>query len=295
MSDRYYSFRPRYWTGTTGKLIRAAGRDAQVLGAYLFTCASASSIGLYYLPLPTLCHELGMSSEDARAAIVALQDIGFAFYDFECEEVWIPEMAAQQYGPKLVPPNHQHAGVVKLIASLRKSPFFDAFYERYEEAFHLPDPDDPTTTRPKRPKLKAIPAQQELIPLDNDSDDDEGDDLEDGDDDGVEVSTENGTVVITSDMLGDGYNKNCARLYGLPCVTLPLTEERRRKARARLKEHPDPQWWASVFVRVGTSDFLCGRGKGNWRLTFEWLTKNASNAVRVIEGEFDNGARHAQA
>jgi hypothetical protein len=49
----------RFWTGDTGKLLRRLGRDYQVVGFYLFTCHNANMIGLYYLPLPTLCHEVG--------------------------------------------------------------------------------------------------------------------------------------------------------------------------------------------------------------------------------------------
>ena len=278
MSDRYYSFRPRYWTGTTGKLIRAAGRDAQVLGAYLFTCASASSIGLYYLPLPTLCHELGMSDEDARAAIVALQDIGFAFYDFECEEVWIPEMAAQQYGPKLSPPNHQHAGVVKLLAGLRKSPFFVSFYERYEDAFNLPDPGGPCGG-PTHTRLKAVPPQGELLPIDEDKGDAETD-----------VDTEADENALNSRTFAEGYNTYCAEPYGLPQVTLPISQERAKRARSRIREHNDPAWWLEVFRTIGRTPFLRGENDRGWRCNFDFLVKPGS-AERILEGGYANEPR----
>lgn len=60
---------------------------------------------------------------------------------------------------------------------------------------------------------------------------------------------------------------------------------------ARWREHPDLDWWQSFFVRVGKSDFLCGRrGDGRWMASFDWIIKHG-NLVKIGEGVYDNNRR----
>ena len=50
---------PRFWIGTTGRELRRLGPEVQVVALYLLTAPHSNMIGLYYLPIPTLCHETG--------------------------------------------------------------------------------------------------------------------------------------------------------------------------------------------------------------------------------------------
>ena len=60
MAGREYSIvKHTFWTGETGRKLREQGTDSLVVALYLTTCQSASMIGLYYLPIPLLCHETG--------------------------------------------------------------------------------------------------------------------------------------------------------------------------------------------------------------------------------------------
>src|SRR5690242_1093322 len=88
-----------FWIGETGKQLRGAGCDAQLVALYLLTCPSSNMLGLYYLPMPTLCHEIGSPSKALRRVC----ETGFAFYDDLSEHVWIPEMARRQIGATLDP------------------------------------------------------------------------------------------------------------------------------------------------------------------------------------------------
>lgn len=133
----YARIAPQLWTGHTGRKIRAAGPEAQVLAFYLLTCPSASWIGLYYLALPTLQHETGLSADATRRAFAALREIGFAFYDDDSEQVWVPEMARFQIGDELKPNDKKILGIKKDLESLTGSPFVGAFIERYGEVFHI--------------------------------------------------------------------------------------------------------------------------------------------------------------
>jgi hypothetical protein len=58
-----------FWTGETGRKLRAAGGDAQRVAMYLITCGSSNMIGLYYLPLPVMCHEIGITLQGASKAL----------------------------------------------------------------------------------------------------------------------------------------------------------------------------------------------------------------------------------
>src|SRR6266496_3257993 len=99
----YSCVTPQFWTGATGRALRQAGRDAQVIALYLVTCPSASMTGVFYLPLPTLCHEVGIAPAKARKALAALERENFAQYDAESEVAWVPEMARFQVGERLEP------------------------------------------------------------------------------------------------------------------------------------------------------------------------------------------------
>lgn len=133
----YSKVKPTFWTGPTGKAIRQQGGDAQRVAFYLMTCPNANMLGLYYLAMPTLCHEVGISMEGASEALRRLSEVSFAYYDDESEHAWVPEMASYQIGEGLDPKDNRHKGVLKELESLRKSPFFNAFLERYREPFNL--------------------------------------------------------------------------------------------------------------------------------------------------------------
>ena len=68
MAQKYAVLVPTFWTGETGKRLRGYGRDAQVVALYLVTGPPAEMIGLYYMPLPTLMHEVGITQQGALKA-----------------------------------------------------------------------------------------------------------------------------------------------------------------------------------------------------------------------------------
>lgn len=131
---------PKFWTGATGKELRRLGRDHQVIGFYLFTCPSSNMIGLYYLPLPTLCHEVGhITQEGALKVLQSLSEGGFCRYDEASEHVFVVEMAAHQLGERLTRKDNRHKAVVKQLEQYRKIPFFNNFLARYTVPFDLAD------------------------------------------------------------------------------------------------------------------------------------------------------------
>lgn len=139
----YGKVAPTFWTGETGKKIRKAGLNAQVVALYLQTAPGSNMLGLYYLPIPVLAHETGMTLEGASKALQCLSEVGFAEYDHESEYVFVARMAHYQIGSSLTMgkdgPDKRVVGIKKQLEPLRKNPFFNRFLELYREAYHLQD------------------------------------------------------------------------------------------------------------------------------------------------------------
>lgn len=74
---------------------------------------------------------------------------------------------------------------------------------------------------------------------------------------------------------------------GAPAVR-EVTGERQRKLRLRIREHPAFDWWDEVFRRMARSSFLFGNGNTGWRASLDWLIANETNAVKILEGKYDN-------
>lgn len=142
----YGKVAPAFWTGSTGKHLRALGRDAQLTALYLLTCPSASMLGLYYLPLPTLCHELGSPLQGALKALRCLSEADFAHYDEATEHVWVPKMARYQIAERLDPKDKRVVGIVAELLTVGNRPYVADFVARYGEAFSL-------DTAPRWPEL----------------------------------------------------------------------------------------------------------------------------------------------
>ena len=135
----YSKVSPQFWIGTTGRKIREAGRDAQVVAMYLITGPSANMIGLYYLSLPTLCHEIGSPLEGARKALRRVVEAEFALYDEPSETVFVPEMAKFQIGRTLTRTDNRWKAVVKELSSAKPVQFAKHFHDKYRICYNLPE------------------------------------------------------------------------------------------------------------------------------------------------------------
>ena len=128
---------PQFWIGTTGKRIRTAGVDAQILAMYVMTSPHANMLGLYYLPLAYIVHETGLTMEGASKALASLSGIGFCHYDEATEMVWVVEMARFQVGEQLKPEDKRSKGVQNGYDSLTANPYLSQFFERYSVPFGM--------------------------------------------------------------------------------------------------------------------------------------------------------------
>jgi len=133
-------FLSRFWVTGPGKKYR--GDHLLVAAAsYLFTCPFANHIGIFYLPLITIADGLGCSFEEAKRAIFILEHDGFCTYCAKSEYVYVHEMAQIQIlrnRDRLKATDKRVKNVHKELVKYCNSIHLSAFYDRYQEAFHLP-------------------------------------------------------------------------------------------------------------------------------------------------------------
>lgn len=125
-----------FWTSPLGKKIKSCELEAKALTFYLMTCPHANMIGIYYLPLPLVAHEIGVPLEGVQRGLEALVKVGFCSYDSEAEYVWIHEMATSQLGI-LKKNDNRVKHVYCLFRKLPKLSFLTDFYDKYRYLLHL--------------------------------------------------------------------------------------------------------------------------------------------------------------
>ena len=79
------------------------------------------------------------------------------------------------------------------------------------------------------------------------------------------------------------WNTKCPNLKKV----LENPKDRQAKEKTRLKER-DLSVWKGVFVAINQSDFCCGINDSNWQATYDWIMSNEKNAIKVLEGNYDN-------
>ena len=75
------------------------------------------------------------------------------------------------------------------------------------------------------------------------------------------------------------------------CPSLPepkaLSKQRKLKIKQRLRDR-DLAAWQDVFRRMESSAFLKGGNDRGWKASFDWIIANEDNALKVLEGKYDN-------
>ena len=69
-----------------------------------------------------------------------------------------------------------------------------------------------------------------------------------------------------------------------------LNDERKAKCRLRLAERPLHEW-EEVFSKCAKTPFLNGAGNTGWRASFDWIIVNSTNALKVLEGKYDDASQ----
>lgn len=84
-------------------------------------------------------------------------------------------------------------------------------------------------------------------------------------------------------------------MYNSICVSMPqvkkLSIKRKKGIKTFLKEFENNENVKEIFIKAESSDFLSGRN-GTWQAcNFDWII-NSNNALKVLEGTYDNKTTH---
>lgn len=86
----------------------------------------------------------------------------------------------------------------------------------------------------------------------------------------------------------DCFNEVAEKTVGISRV-LKLTNKRKEKLKKRLDELGEDEF-IKAFDCIKESDFLQGKNSNGWRVSFDWLIENDTNAVKVLEGKYADKA-----
>lgn len=154
---------PQFWISASGKQRRQMGLSTQLVAIYLLTNPHSNMLGIYYLPLAFIAHEIGLTSEEVDEALNNLIQLNFCTYDSNTEYVWVHDMAFEQLSPSLKLSDHRVKNIKDLVNSLPELPFLNLFIGKYGTAYHIFNSDstleDPS--RSLRSKEKEIENEKE--------------------------------------------------------------------------------------------------------------------------------------
>lgn len=292
----YGKISPQFWTGKTGKAIKAGGPEAVVVAVYLISSPHSNMIGMYYLPMMYLAHETGLGIEGASKGLRRALEAGFCSYDEASEVVWVHEMARYQIADELAANDNRVKGIQREIDLVPENPFVSAFYDKYSSAFKLkklagkPSPFE-APSKPLRSQEQEQEQEQDKPLL-----------SESGDSNSLPAETKTDNVVkidsakpqIPYQQIIDAYHE---ALPELPAVRLQ-TEARRKAIKSRWMQmlnsdrgdgtlrYTDAdsgiRWWTQYFNHVRHNSHWLGDNDRGWTADFDWLL-NLSNFTKVLE------------
>lgn len=146
----YGILEPTFWTRGSGKLLRGHPQ-AQAVCLYLFSAPTATMLGLYYLPVETIRHDVGCTHKAALQALGKIAEVGIAIYDEATETVYVRTMAARRLwlkaGQQIGVDDGRLRLIRRMLSLLPKSPMLGAFYEEYGWWLRLPPNPDLEASR----------------------------------------------------------------------------------------------------------------------------------------------------
>jgi len=133
LSSYYGVIFPEFWTGTTGRQLRAHGKEAQLIGLYLATNCHANMLGLYRLSLDDMRHETGLGTKTIAKGLQAAAETGYALFDVVTEFAWVRQMARFRLGLKagerLREGDKRAQAITRIYHAIEANPFLGDFYD----------------------------------------------------------------------------------------------------------------------------------------------------------------------
>lgn len=136
----YAQVSPQFWTGQTGKKLKAAGPETVIVAMYLMTSPHANMIGVYHCPIAYIAIDTGLSIEGASKGLQRAIEADFCTFEAESEYVFVHSFAEYQIGAELDPKDLRCKGVAKELEKVPKGQCWQGFRARYAVPFNLPEP-----------------------------------------------------------------------------------------------------------------------------------------------------------
>ena len=136
----YAKVAPQFWTGRTGKALKAAGPEAVIVGMYLMTSPHANMIGVYHCPLAYISIDTGIPLEGAMKGLQSAIEAGFCTFEAETDFVFVHEFAKYQIGEELKATDLRVKGIANELAKVPKGVCWRGFRAHYAVPFNLPCP-----------------------------------------------------------------------------------------------------------------------------------------------------------
>jgi hypothetical protein len=155
----YSKISPQFWIDEKGKQIKQLGSTTQLIALYLLSSPHSTMLGIYYLPIPLIAHELAIPMEEASKGLAKLSHIQFCTYDTVSEYVWVQEMALSQVG-HLKYQDNRVKQINEIYAALPPLPFLNDFHARYHTYLHLKSR-DPSPCQALSKSLRSQEQEQE--------------------------------------------------------------------------------------------------------------------------------------
>jgi hypothetical protein len=282
----YAQLRPRFWTQGTGKELRG-DREAREMAVYLMSSPSSNLIGLYYLPLITMTHELGYDSvAAARTVLARLEAIGFALYDEPSEYVWVVNMCREQVGDDSRTGDNRIKGVVNELRKHTRNPFYSRFYQHYATAYDfeystLPNPEAPSKPSEAPPKPLRRASAENVTPPESGSGSGTGSGTDIGGDaaDAAGSVSEPGATRAKGDPVFDHWVMAMGKRSGTK-----LNSARRGKLKARRSEGFTDTQLCEAIDGCKLSDFHMGANeRGEVYNDLETILRNGSTVEKHRE------------
>jgi hypothetical protein len=132
---------PEFWTGHTGRELRAHGKDAQLLGLYLATNRHTNMIGLYRLLVDDIRHETGLGLKAIERGCLATAATNYAYFDAESSFVWVRQMVRFRLNLKaggvLDAEDHRVLAVNRIYHAIDPNPFLGEFFDANQKMLRL--------------------------------------------------------------------------------------------------------------------------------------------------------------
>ena len=74
----------------------------------------------------------------------------------------------------------------------------------------------------------------------------------------------------------------------LPTKVRDLTSSRREHLQARIKEKNFTENFDLICQKISSSEFLMGKNERKWKATFDWIIKNDTNYIKILEDRYGN-------